>query len=58
MSDFIRHATRAAVNDKTNPKLSGVILIVIGMCFTPWLVGIPIVLYGFYKLFSSPTKVA
>jgi hypothetical protein len=58
MSDFVRHAARAAVNDKTNPKLSGVILIIIGLCFTPWLIGIPIVIYGVRKVLSSPTKAA
>jgi hypothetical protein len=58
MSDWVHHTIHAAVKEKKNPKLAGVTLIVIGMCFTPWLVGIPIVIYGFYKLFSSPTKVA
>ena len=58
MSDWVRHAIHAAVNEKKNPKLAGVILIIIGLCFTPWLIGIPIVIYGFCKLFSSPTKAA
>jgi F0F1-type ATP synthase membrane subunit c/vacuolar-type H+-ATPase subunit K len=60
MSDFVRHAVHAAAHEKKNPKLAGVMLIIIGLCFTPWLIGLPIMIYGFFKLFSSlfnsPTK--
>lgn len=55
MSDWVHHAVHAAAHEKKNPKLAGVILIVIGVFFTPFLIGIPIMIYGFYKLFNSPT---
>jgi hypothetical protein len=52
MSEFVRHAVHAAAHEKKNPKFAGVMLIIIGLCFTPWLIGIPIVFIGFRKLFS------
>lgn len=47
---WIHHAVHAAAHDKEHPKLSGVILIIIGLFLTPWMIGIPILIYGFYKL--------
>jgi hypothetical protein len=29
-----------------------VVLIVVGLCLAPWIIGIPIMIYGFYKLLS------
>ena len=45
------HGARHAEKDG-NHKLAGVVYIVVGFFLTPWLIGIPIMLYGFYKLFS------
>lgn len=33
-----------------SPKLAAVIYIIVGFFFAPMLIGIPIMLYGFYKL--------
>jgi hypothetical protein len=44
------HATHAAAHEKQHPKLAGVMLIIIGLFLTPWLIGLPIMGYGIYKL--------
>jgi hypothetical protein len=45
------HALHAARhNEHKNAKASAVVYIVIGFFFAPMLIGIPIMLYGFYKL--------
>lgn len=51
MSNWLHYAAHAA-HDKKNPKLSGVVLIVIGLCLAPFIIGIPIMAWGFYKLLS------
>ncbi len=33
-------------------KLAGVVLIVVGVFLTPFLIGIPLMIWGFYKLFK------
>ena len=35
-----------------NHKLAGVLYIVIGFFLTPWLIGLPLMGYGVYKLFK------
>jgi len=39
-------------NGSGNNKLAGVVYIIVGFFLTPWLVGFPLMLYGFYKLFK------
>jgi hypothetical protein len=51
MSNWFHVAAHAA-HDKKNPKLSGVVLIIIGLFLAPWLIGIPILIYGIYKVSS------
>jgi hypothetical protein len=43
-------AVHMAMKEKKHPKLAGVVLLVIGLFLTPWLIGIPIVCLGIYKL--------
>jgi hypothetical protein len=50
--DHLPHLIHAAANEKQHPKFAGVVLIVIGLFLTPWLIGIPILGYGVYKLCS------
>jgi hypothetical protein len=47
---WLPHALHAAAHEKKHPKLAGVMLIIIGLFLTPWLIGLPIMGYGFYKL--------
>jgi hypothetical protein len=47
------HVIHGAWHDKKSPRFSGVILIVIGLFLTPWLIGIPILLMGIYKLTAA-----
>jgi hypothetical protein len=35
-----------------SPKLAAVLYIIVGFFFAPMLIGIPILLYGLYKLFK------
>ena len=44
------HAVHAAGHEKKDSKLAALILIVIGFFFAPMLIGIPIMIWGFYKL--------
>jgi len=44
------HAAHKAAHEKKHPKLAGLLMIVIGLFLTPWLIGIPILIYGFCKL--------
>ena len=39
-------------NGSGNNKLAGVIYIIVGLFLTPWLIGFPLMLYGFCKLFE------
>jgi len=43
-------AVRHAAKEQKESKLAGVILIVIGFFLAPVLIGVPIMLVGFYKL--------
>ena len=45
---YLHHAHKA--DEGGNHKLAGVILIVVGFFLAPALIGIPIMIYGFYKL--------
>lgn len=53
MSNWM-HALHAAHHEAEhgNSKLGAIGLIVIGFFFAPFLIGIPVLLYGFYKLFK------
>ncbi len=44
------HVIHKAMHEKKHPKLAGLVLIVIGLFLTPWLIGIPILFMGIYKL--------
>jgi len=46
----LTHIVHGAMHEKQNPKLAGVVLVVIGLFLTPILIGIPILLLGIYKL--------
>jgi hypothetical protein len=51
--NHINHLFRgiqAASHEKKHPKIAGLILMVIGFFFVPMLIGIPMMIYGFYKL--------
>jgi hypothetical protein len=48
--NHLPHVIHGAWHEKKNPKLAGLVLIVIGLFLTPWLIGIPILLMGIYKL--------
>lgn len=45
------HVLHAAAHDK-NSKVAAVALIVMGLFFTPFMIGIPILLLGLYRLFK------
>jgi hypothetical protein len=49
---FLAHLIHGARHEKEHPKLMGVVLIIVGIITAPMLIGIPIMLYGFYKLCS------
>lgn len=51
MSNWQHHLIHAAAHDKDS-KLAAVVLIVMGLFFTPFLIGIPILLIGLYRLFK------
>jgi hypothetical protein len=44
------HAVQQAAHEKEHTKVAGVILIIFGFFTAPLLIGIPIMLLGFYKL--------
>jgi hypothetical protein len=44
-----RHLIQAAVQEKDS-NIGAVILVIIGLFFTPFLIGIPLLLVGLYKL--------
>lgn len=44
------HVVHKAVHE--NSKLAAVVLIVMGLFFTPFFIGIPILLLGLYRLFK------
>lgn len=46
------HAAHVAAHEKKHPKLAGLGLIFIGFFLAPMLIGIPIMIYGIYKLFE------
>ena len=35
----------------SNSKMLAIILIVLGLCFSPFIIGIPVAIYGFIQLF-------
>jgi hypothetical protein len=45
------HVIHTAAHDKES-KLGAVILVVMGLFFTPFMIGIPILLVGLYRLFK------
>jgi hypothetical protein len=46
-----QHAFHAAhKGEKDNSKLAAVVYIVVGFFFAPMLIGIPLLIYGVYKL--------
>jgi len=46
------HAVQHAAHEKKSNKFAALVLIVVGFFFAPMLIGIPIMLLGFYKLFK------
>jgi hypothetical protein len=48
--DPLTHLVHHAVKEKEHPVFLGVMLIIVGLFLTPWLIGIPIVIFGIYKL--------
>ncbi len=46
----VSHLVRHAMQEKKHPKFAGLVLVVVGLFLAPWLIGIPIVLMGIYKL--------
>ena len=50
---WLHGAHHAAHAKGKESKLGGIILIVIGIFFAPMLIGIPIMIFGFVKLFSG-----
>jgi len=52
MDHHLPHIVHQAMEETKNPKFAGVILIIIGLFLTPWLIGIPILILGIYKLFQ------
>jgi hypothetical protein len=48
MSDWMRETIHAHHHQKENPKMAGLMLIVIGFFLAPFLVGIPMIFYGGY----------
>jgi len=51
------HFVHGAWHEKKHPRLGGVVLIVIGLFLTPWLIGIPILGMGIYKLTCAAPQV-
>ena len=48
------HAIHAAHNSEgKSPVLASIVYIVVGLFFAPALIGIPILIYGIYKLVKS-----
>ncbi len=52
MWHHLPHVIHGAMEEKKHPKLAGITLIVIGLFLTPWIIGLPILGYGIYKLSS------
>lgn len=46
----LTHLVHGALHEKENPKLAGAVLVVVGLVLTPFLIGLPILLVGLYKL--------
>lgn len=44
------HLIHGAMHEKENPRLAGVMMIIVGLFLTPWLIGLPILALGVYKL--------
>ncbi len=51
---IVRHMLHGArqAEEQGSHKLAGVVYIVVGFFLTPALIGFPMMLYGFYKLFK------
>ena len=47
--DWQYHVVHAAASDK-NSKVGAVAMIVVGLFFTPFMIGIPILIMGIYRL--------
>jgi hypothetical protein len=50
MHHNLPHLIHGAMHEKDHPKLAGVMLIIVGLFLTPFVIGIPILLLGMYKL--------
>ena len=46
----LTHLIHGAMEEKESPKLGGLVLVIVGVILTPFIVGIPILLMGIYKL--------
>jgi len=53
--NYLCRGIQAAAHEEKHPKVAGLILMVIGFFFVPMLIGIPMMLYGFYKLLKGFT---
>jgi len=52
MMHHLPHVIHRAAHEKEHPRVAGLVLCVIGLFLTPWLIGIPILMLGIYKLFK------
>ena len=50
MNHHLPDLVHKAIEEKKHPKIAGIILIVVGLFLTPWLIGLPILGLGIYKL--------
>jgi hypothetical protein len=50
MSDYWQHHMIHTAAHEKESKLAAVVLIVMGLFFTPFLLGIPVLLFGIYRL--------
>jgi hypothetical protein len=46
----LTHLVHGALHEKEHPKFAGAVLVGVGLILTPFLIGIPILLVGIYKL--------
>lgn len=51
MDHWQHHLLHKAAHEE-NSKLAAVVMIVMGLFFTPFLIGIPVLLLGIYRLFK------
>ncbi len=50
MSPWVHHTIHAGRHQKENPKMAGLMFIIIGFFLAPFLIGIPMIFYGGYLL--------